>query len=480
MKRIAVIGAGPGGIATGVKLKAAGFDDFVIFEKSGDVGGTWNHNRYPGAACDVKSHLYSFSFELNPNWSRPYAEQPEIQAYMRRTAEKYGLIPHIRFGTKVNGARWDEARSVWILDVGEGEPFVADAVISALGMFNDLNKPVIEGLGSFEGTLFHSAEWPKDDNIAGKRVGVIGSAASAVQFVPEIARTAGQLYVFQRSANWVVPKDDTPYTEEELRRFREDPSAMLAIRKALYDELEGFITFANPEALAGAEAAGRQNLEVVEDPETRRKLTPNVPYGCQRPLIHSLYYRAFNRPNVELVTEPIARITSQGIVTRDDRERAVDTIILATGFAANRYLAAIDVTGRGGVKITDAWKDGAQAYLGVMTAGFPNLFMLYGPNTNNGSILYMIERQVDYAVKQLQRLEADGLAWIDVKPDVQAAYNAALQEDLAKVSVWQAGCSNYYRGAGGQIVTQWPHTMDAYTQVTAEPDRRHFTVQAVG
>ncbi|MCC6919083.1 MAG: NAD(P)/FAD-dependent oxidoreductase [Alphaproteobacteria bacterium] len=480
MRRIAVIGAGPGGITAGVKLKAAGFDDFVIFEKSGDVGGTWNHNRYPGAACDVKSHLYSFSFELNPAWTRPYAEQPEIHAYMRRTAERHGLIPHIRFNTKVEGATWDDARAVWLLDVGEGEPFVADAVISALGMFNDLNRPDIAGLKDFKGTLFHSAEWPKDDNIAGKRVGVIGSAASAVQFVPEIARTAGQLYVFQRSANWVVPKDDTPYTEDELRTFREKPEAVRAIRQQLYDELENFITFADPEALAAAEAAGRQNLEVVEDPETRRKLTPDVPYGCQRPLIHSLYYRAFNRPNVELVTDPIARITRDGIVTRDGKERAVDTIILATGFAANRYLAAIDVTGRGGVKIADAWDKGAQAYLGIMTAGFPNLFMLYGPNTNNGSILYMIERQVDYAVKQLQRLEADRLAWIDVRPDVQKAYNAELQNDLAKVSVWQAGCSNYYRGAGGQIVTQWPHTMDRYTKATAEPDRRHFTVQAAG
>lgn len=478
MKRIAIIGAGPGGIAAGVKLRQAGFENFTIFEKSGDVGGTWNHNRYPGAACDVKSHLYSFSFELNPGWTRPYAQQPEIHAYMRRVAEKYGVLSHVRLNTPVRAARWNDETASWTLTLNDGETFSADAVIGAMGMFNDLNRPDIPGLADFKGILFHSAEWPAEDGLTGQRVAVIGSAASAVQFVPEIAKRVGQLFVFQRSANWVVPKDDTPYSAEELERFRRDPDAVKAIRQSLYDELEGFITFANKDALAGAEAAGLQNLSVVKDPATRAKLTPKTPYGCQRPLVSSLFYPTFNRANVELVTEPIVRLDGDALVTSDNKARPVDAIILATGFAANRYLAAIDVTGTGGRHIKDAWSQGAEAYLGIQTAGFPNLFMLYGPNTNNGSILFMIECQVDFIIQQLRRLEGEGLAAIDVRSDAQRAYNDTLQSDLDKVEVWQAGCSNYYRGAGGRIVTQWPHTMDRYKAATAEPDREAFEVKS--
>ena len=307
---------------------------------------------------------------------------------------------------------------------------------------------------------------------------MIGSAASAVQFIPEIAKEVGQLYVFQRAANWVLPKLDAPYTEEEREHFRQNPEAVLTLRQEIFDRVDPAITFSNPEMLDLATAAGLRNIEVVEDPEVRRKLTPSVPYGCQRPLISNEYYPTYNQPNVELVTDPIARVTTDAIVTADGTERRVDTLVIATGFETTRFLSAIDVTGRKGLELGDAWADGAHAYLGITTAGFPNLFMLYGPNTNNGSIIYMLECQAEYAVRAVQWLDADDLASIDVKPDVEAEYNDALQHDMSSVGVWAAGnCHNYYRGAGGQIVTQWPHSMSEYRRRTETIDVDAFDVQ---
>jgi cation diffusion facilitator CzcD-associated flavoprotein CzcO len=347
-------------------------------------------------------------------------------------------------------------------------------LIAGLGMFNELNWPVIPGMDDFAGHSFHSARWDWDHDLTGERVGVIGSAASAVQFVPEIAPEAGRLFVFQRAANWVLPKLDTPYTEEELEHFRAHPEAVLAKRQEIFDSVDPRITFADPEAVAMQTKLGLEAIEVVEDPEVRRKLTPTVPYGCQRPLLSNYYYPTFNRPNVELVTEPIERITEHGIVTTDGVERECDTIVYATGFKTTQYLSAIEVTGRGGVRIADAWADGAHAYLGVTTAGFPNLFMLYGPNTNNGSIIYMIEAQVEYAVRHIQWMDREGLAWIDVRPEVEAEYNDHLQADMARVGPWTAGnCHNYY-WAGGRIVTQWPHSMSEYRRRTEAPDEDAF------
>jgi cation diffusion facilitator CzcD-associated flavoprotein CzcO len=303
---------------------------------------------------------------------------------------------------------------------------------------------------------------------------VIGSAASAVQFVPEIAPDVGQLSLYQRSANWVLPKEDDPFTDEEIDGFRADPDAVTALRASIFATVDPNLTFADLQRRAAAEAAGLYNLEVVEDPEVRRKLTPDMPFGCKRPLASNLYYPTFNRPNVELVVEPITEITEDSVVTADGRARRVDTIILATGFATTKFLGALDVVGRDGVHIDDAWADGAQAYLGIATTGFPNLFMLYGPNTNNGSIIYMIECQVDYVMQLLQRLDDERLASIDVKRAVMDEYNAALQQDLAGVEVWQAGCHSYYRVPSGRIVTQWPHSMTEYRTRTQRPDPDAF------
>jgi cyclohexanone monooxygenase len=473
-RRVVIIGAGPGGLCTGIRLLEAGHEDFVILEKAPGVGGTWWHNRYPGAECDIKSHLYSFSFAPNPSWSRPYARQPEIKAYLEECVRRFGLAPHLRLGTEVTAARWDDERARWRLTVDPGEEIEADVVVSALGMFGAPVAPDIPGLDTFGGTTFHSARWDEDHDLTGEAVAVIGSAASAVQFIPEIAPEVGQLFVYQRSANWVLPKEDTPFTSEQLAALEADPDAVAELRDTTFRTVDPNLTFADRERRAAAEAAGRFNLAVVEDPEVRSNLTPTMPFGCKRPLASNLYYPTFNRSNVELVVDPITEITTDSVVSADGRARRVDTIILATGFETTKFLGALDVVGRDGRRLDDAWADGPQAYLGITTAGFPNLFMLYGPNTNNGSIMYMIECQVDYVMQVLRLMDARDLAWVDVRDDVMDEYNVALQEDLAGVEVWHAGCNGYYRVPSGRIVTQWPHSMSEYHAQTRHADLDAF------
>ena len=474
--RIAIIGAGPGGLCMAIRLKQAGFDDFVLIERSQGVGGTWHQNLYPGCACDIPAHLYSFSFEQKPDWSRPYAPQPEILAYFQSIAEKYELLAHCRFGSGVRAARWDESAAHWTLTLESGDTVMADAVVGAIGMFNELAWPEIEGLDSFTGTSFHSARWDGEHDLSGESVGVIGSAASAVQLVPEIVKQADQVYLFQRTANWVMPKLDDPYSEEVLERFRNDPAAVQAIRDEIYNGVDGGMTFSDPVALSNLENLGLGALEVIEDPDVRRKLRPQHPFGCKRPLMSNDFYLAFNRPNLELVTDPIERITADAIVTADGSERRIDTLILATGFAATKYLSAIDFTGRGGQSLDDAWEDGARAYLGITTAGFPNLFMLYGPNTNNGSIITMIEYQVEHALLHIERMAYEGLAWVDVKPEPMAAYNVKMQKDIEGIEPWQASCSTYYRAPSGRVVTQWTHSMSTFKQQVAALDTGAFEV----
>ena len=469
-RRIGIVGAGPGGICMGIKLLDAGIDAFTIFERSPSIGGTWFHNTYPGCACDVQSALYSFSFEIKRDWSRPYATQPEILEYFEHCVEQYGLAPHIRLNTGIASARWDDERALWHLVTEAGDEYEFDVLVSAIGMFNGLHWPDIPGIDRFAGTLFHSARWRNDHDLTGERVAVIGSAASAVQFVPEIAPTVAQLHVFQRTPNWVMPKEDVPYTPEELERFRTDPDAMLEVRRSLFERIDGAITFSDPRVVAASQQMAADSMKVVADLEVRAKLTPDFPHGCKRPLTSNVWYPTFNLPHVELVTDAVERITADGVVTADGVCREVDTIIIATGFETTKYLSAIEVTGRDGRSLSDEWSDGAHAYLGITTAGFPNLFMLYGPNTNNGSILYMIEHQVEYALRHLERMRDDELASIDVRPDVVAAYNVGLQHDLDAVDVWNAGCNGYYRGPNGKIVTQWPHSMTEYEARTRKPD----------
>jgi len=470
--RIAIIGAGPGGICMAIRLKLAGFDEFVILEKSAGLGGTWYRNRYPGCECDIPSHLYSFSFEIKADWSKPYAQQPEILAYMRHCADKYGLLPHCRFDDGVRRAVWNDETSHWTLEHESGRTIEADVVVSAIGMFNDIEDPEIEGLDSFARTRFHSAHWNWDHDLSGERVAVIGSAASAVQFVPEIVTQAGLVHLFQRTANWVLPKEDDPFSDDQLEYFRANPDVTEAMRREIFEGIDNGTAFTNAKVRAELEAEALAQIEAVEDPAVRAKLVPDHPWGCKRPLFSNFYYPAFNRPNLQLVTDPIDRITPTSVVTVDGTEREVDTLILATGFETTKYLSAIEVTGRDGLNIRDAWQDGAQAYMGITTAGFPNLFMLYGPNTNNGSIITMIEYQVDHALQHIQRIASENLAWVDIKPEPMATYNAKIQRDIEGIEPWQAGCNSYYRSPSGRVVTQWPHSMSTFKhQVeTLDPD----------
>lgn len=471
-----IIGAGAGGICAGIRLLQTGRDDFVILEKDRKVGGTWQRNTYPGAACDIASHLYSYSFAPNPDWSKPYGTQPEIQAYLERVADEYGVTGHVRLGTGVVRATWLEEPAIWSLELDTGDRIETRFVVSAVGMFGEIAIPDIPGLSSFAGPMFHSAAWDHDHDLTGERVAVIGSAASAVQFVPEIAPIVERLHVFQRTPNWVLPKDDTPYTPEQREAFRANPELMEERRRQLFELVELSLDYTSGR-MSMAETVGRQALEVVEDPEVRRLLTPDHPFGCKRPLLSNDYLPTFNRANVELVVTPIDHVTSGSVVTTDGTAREVDAIVLATGFATTTYTSAIDVVGRDGQRLSEAWSDGPMAYLGVTTSGFPNLFMLYGPNTNGGnSIILMLEHQVEYVIRLLDALDEQGAEWIDVKPDVMERYNEDLQRTIDGVAVWQASCNGYYRGPSGRIVTQWPYNFTEYRSRTERDDLGSFEV----
>jgi cyclohexanone monooxygenase len=478
-RRITIAGAGPGGICTAIKLKQAGIEDFVLLEKSGRPGGTWARNRYPGLSCDVPSLLYSFSFEQKVDWSRPFATQPEILEYMTHVVDAYDLAPHIRLHSEVRDARWDDERSAWRVTTGEGWTTASDVLISGLGMFNRLRWPDIPGIDDFAGLTVHSGAWPEAGlDLTGKAVAVIGSAASAVQMIPEIAAQAARLDVYQRTPNWVFPRDDTPYTEQEIAERRRDPAIALALRQEFFEFFERLLTYADAELIADLEAQGRENLAQVRDPELREKLRPKLPFGAQRPLNSDHYYPTFNQEHVTLVTDPIAGVTAGGVRTADGTERPVDVLVLATGYEANRFLSVIDVVGRDGLHLNDLWRTGPHAYRGTTVAGFPNLFMLYGPNTNTGSIPQMLEAQADYILGRLARMDREGLDWLEVRPEAMEAYNVALQEGIAKVKAWHEVGSRYYRHESGRIVTQFPGNMGAFRAMLDVPDDDAYAVGA--
>lgn len=464
--RVAVIGAGPGGIITAVRLREAGIEDFVILERADGVGGTWRRNRYLGLSCDIASHFYSFSFAPKADWSRPFARQPEILAYLEQVATQFDIRRYCRFGTSVEAAQWDHETARWHLTTSDGDTVAAAAVIASPGLFGKLRYPDIDGIDGFAGASWHTGDWHDGHSLAGERVAIIGSAATAVQMLPEVAAIAGQVHLFQRSPTWVLPKDDVPYTPEELEEFRQHPDKAAVLREELFHRYADDPPFRDLSLLAQGEQTGLESIAIVEDPDVRARLTPKTPWGCHRPLFSNEYFPTFNLPHVELLTDPIVAITPNGLRTADGTERDVDTIIYATGYDTLKFASVIDFVGRDGVHLRDAWADGAQAYLGITTSGFPNLFMLYGPNTNAGSIMYMIECQVDYVLRSLQHMDRDHLAWIDVRRDVMAAYNEKLQSEIDEVEVWQGGCSTYYRVPSGRIVTQWPHSMARYRELT--------------
>jgi cyclohexanone monooxygenase len=467
---VAIIGAGAGGLLMGIRLKRAGFDRFTIFERSDGVGGTWRDNSYPGAACDIQSHMYSYSFELNPNWSRPYGTQPELLAYFEHCADKYGLRSHLRCNMGIAEARWDADACCWHLTAEDGSGHTADVLVSALGMLNVPNYPAIPGLDDFEGTLFHSARWDHRVDLEGKRIGSIGTGASSVQFLPELAKVADHLHVFQRSPTWVMPKVDEPFTEDDRADFARLGRARLH-RWKIFTRYERMTSFrVADETTSERESIALAHLDrVILDRDLREQLTPHFPIGCKRLLLTNDYLPIYNQANVELVTSPISRVTPTGVDTEDGSERDLDVLILGTGFKAADHLGAIDVYGDSGRRLHDQWADGAEAHLGITVKGFPNLFMLYGPNTNQGgnSIIFIHESQVHYIMGAIRRLSRHRGA-LAVKEARQDAYNAKIQRAMAG-TVWDGGCTNYFRGPSGKITTQFPYPARRYWAWT-----RHF------
>jgi cyclohexanone monooxygenase len=460
--KVAVIGAGAGGIAMGISLKRAGFD-FTIYEKSEGVGGAWRNNTYPGAACDVPSHLYSYSFELHPWWSRTYATQPEILAYLERCTDQYGIRPHLRTGSAITEARWDDTCCSWRLTSETGEQFSADVVVSGLGMLNVPHTPVIKGAGRFRGRSFHSSRWDHSKSLSGERVASIGTGASAIQYVPAIAPEAERVLVFQRSPIWITPRVDRAYSPEEQRRFATVPFAARLHRFGIWHNYERADPRADSDQTIMLTELARSYLaRKIEDPTLRAALTPDYPVGCKRPLISRNWYPALARPNVQLITSAIVEITENGLLTADGEHHEVDTIIYGTGFKANQYLSTIDVVGKAGRRLHDDWNDGAEAYLGLSVSHYPNFFMLYGPNTNGmTSIIFIIEAQVHFISSALRTMRRTGIREVDVRARAMNRYNRRIQSAM-KDSVWTAGCTNYFKAPSGKVVTQLPYSSGRY------------------
>jgi cation diffusion facilitator CzcD-associated flavoprotein CzcO len=462
--RIAIVGSGFAGIGMAIRLQQSGITSFTIYEAAGDIGGTWRDNTYPGAACDVPSHLYSFSFELNPAWSRAFGGQAEILAYLKHCARKYGVERFVRCNARVVAARFDEARQVWHVEIdanGTRESIEADVVIAASGPLSRPAMPQIAGLERFEGKLFHSARWDHAYPLEGKRVAVIGTGASAIQFVPQIQPRVAQLDLFQRTAPWIMPRPNKPVGPRAQWLFRHLPFTQRFLRSAIYWQLESrAIAFVvNPKLMKLPMKFGLSYLERrVQDPALRAKLTPNHLLGCKRVLLSSDYYPAVSQPNVDVVTAGIREIVADGIVTDDGVHRAADAIICGTGFQVNDVGAPFDVTGLAGADLGAMWlRDGPEAYLGTSIANFPNFFMIVGPNTGLGhnSMIYMIESQVQYIDDCLRVLRRRNARTMNLRPDVQRDFNARLQKEMQH-SVWVSGCRSWYQTKSGKVTALWP------------------------
>lgn len=483
---IAIIGAGLGGLCAGIKLKEAGCDDVVILEKAGKVGGTWRDNTYPGCCCDVPVSLYQFSFAPSLGWSHIYPRAAEVQQYTEALADNFGLRSLLRLNEETKSAVWDDTRSIWKLTTSTGKTYEANAIVAALGQLNRPQFPSIEGRESFAGSSFHSARWDHSVKLAGKRVAIVGSAASAVQIIPEIAKDAAQLTVFQRTPNWVVPRLDRAITEEEKALSMTVPHVAMMARDMVYQNSDHFFWQAFSWTKEGRDAYTRVALnhlaEQVPDAGLRKKLSPDYPIGCKRILFADDYYPALMRPNVSLVTQGIERITPKGIETKEGKAHDFDVIVYATGFETTGWHWSVDVVGKGGRRLNDEWAESPQAYLGISVAKFPNMFVLYGPNTNLGhnSITFMLERQVEYTVKALLEMKARNLTAMEVSQQAQERFNRELQEALSKTTWADPHCRSWYKTAQGHITQNWSsHTRD-YAAATEKVKWEDYAVRAGG
>lgn len=467
---VGIIGAGPGGLALGIFLRRAGFDDFTIFDREDGVGGTWRTNTYPGLACDVKSHLYSYSFDLNPNWSRLWPPQPEILEYFERCAERYALMPNLKLNTQIVSAYWDADSTKWRLTTAAGEQHTFDVVVSAVGLFT---RPVLPDLieeETFTGTVMHTARWDHSVELRNARVAVLGTGSTAAQLIPEVAKEAKKVYSVQRSPTWILPKPDRPYTDREKWLFAHVPFAKKIYRTRLWLRSEANISVieTGSDKTQEFKAIALRTLEAtVTDEELRRKLTPDHPLGCKRLVFATDYLQTLTQPHVEVVSSPARALRSRSLVTEDGTELDVDFVLCATGYAAADYLGQIDVVGEGGSSLRDKWTDGAYAYLGMAVPGFPNFFMLYGPNTNVGSnsVIFMLEAQAHYIVRALRYMRRKRKAYVAVRPSTMADFIAKIDEWM-EGTVWLTRCSNYFRAANGRVVTQWPRSARAFWGMT--------------
>ncbi|MFB9831894.1 flavin-containing monooxygenase [Actinoallomurus acaciae] len=468
--RVAIIGAGFGGLAAAVKLRQRTTAEFTIFEQSAGVGGTWWANRYPGCEVDIHSHAYSFSF-LKYEWRRTHATQPELLAYAEHVTDRFGLREHIRLNTRVTHLAWDEDTRQYRLSTEHGEDFTFDVVICALGLLSVPRYPDWPGLETFRGPRFHTSLWEDEHDLTDRTVAIVGTGSTAAQIVPAIAPRVGRLLVYQREPGWIEPKRERPFTARERWFYRNVPLAQRAHRGWLfYQSMRRFKGFD-----VGTERQRRMRESCVdfidttiEDPDTRAAVTPQYPWGCKRPIIASTFYAAFNRPNVELVPHAVTAVTEDGLIDDSGTKRQADVLILSTGFQPTRFLAGIEVEGSGGRSIHDVWAKRPSAFLGVTVAGFPNLFILYGPNTNGGlSIIAQLERQAEVAVRAVARLQRGGVRSVDTRPGAQRRYVEWIDRQLAKhASAMDSGCHNYYHGPDGANVTQWPRTHLAYLVAT--------------
>lgn len=458
---ILIIGSGFAGLAMAIRLKQSGIDDFTVLERAEQVGGVWRDNTYPGVACDVPSPLYSLSFAPNPGWTRLFAPQSEILAYLEDCAVRFNVKRHIRFSAGVVDARFDDATGLWTVRASDGSVHVARIVVSGAG--NALTVPVVpdfKGMQGFRGAKFHSARWDHKTSLDGKRVAVIGTGASAIQIVPSIADRVASLTLFQRTAPWVLPRPDRAVPPSERAFYARHPAAQKLLRATIYTVMEamalGYVVDPRLNKLREAQAL-KYLARTVPDPTLRAKLTPTFRMGCKRVLFSNDYYPALTRPHVEVVTDRIDAFTPDGITTADGLERPFDAVVFATGFEAADVRSSFSLRGRDGIDLNDAWRDGMEAYLGTSVTGFPNLFMLVGPNTGLGhsSMVHMIESQVAYVLDAIKTVRRENLQQVEVRPDAQRTYNDWLQLRL-KRTVWNTGCQSWYVSRSGRNTTVWP------------------------
>ena len=481
---VLILGAGFGGICAAIKLRETGIDNIRILEKASGIGGTWWHNTYPGAACDIPSHLYCYSFEPNPNWSRKFATQPEIQAYLEHCVDKYDVRRHIQLNTEVRTFEFDEQHSVWQAQLAEGDTIIARHVIFATGGLHLPAFPDISGMAAFNGPSMHSAEWDHSVNFAGKRVAVIGSAASAIQLIPELAKVAAHVDVFQRTPNYIAPRNDRAFTAREKARFARWPWLNRLYRRMIFLRGE-FIIF--PIVKTKRKSGWRERAEKmlrrhirgsVSDPKLREAMIPGFPLGCKRILIADNFYNALNRQNVDLVTAGIDRIESDAVVTRDGDRYPADILVYATGFDLENYMRKTEVIGSKGKKLSERWADKPQAYKGGFIPGMPNFYMTTGPNTGVGttSVVFMIEAQIGLILQAIETAGADHL--IEVTEKANDRYNREIRDALQE-TVWAGDCQSWYKRPDGEITTLYPYNARSYQQDHKHLVREDFTLRPV-